>query len=253
MAETKSWLCVGLDVSPERFPENTSFAQVQAHAEKIVEATSDLAVAYKPNFAFFERWGAEGMVWLKTLIDFIPDGPLVIADAKRGDIGSTAEQYAESIFSHYGFDAVTLSPYMGRDSIDPFIQSPEKGVFILCRTSNPSAKDFQNIKSNGKPLFIAVAEWAKTLNENDNVGLVVGATAIEELKQIRKITSGLPFLIPGIGAQGGDLKSSLRFGNDKGIGLINVSRSINFAGDLSVDAIRNSAKNYVKQMQEIMI
>lgn len=251
--DVKSWLCVGLDVAPERFPNSEpSFDDLKKHTYNIVNATADLAVAYKPNFAFFERWGSHGFEWLKELLDSMPSGPLMIADAKRGDIGSTAEQYAKSVFDYFGFDAITLSPYMGTDSIVPFIQNPEKGVFILARTSNPSAKDFQNIVSGTKPLYMKVAEWATKLNSNQNVGIVVGATATEELKKIRKISPNLPFLIPGVGAQGGDLKSSLKYGNQNGIGLINISRGINFAGDLSENAIRLAAQKYIDQMRRVM-
>ncbi len=249
----QSWLCVGIDVAPERFPTSeSSLDEMKDHAEKIVNATADLTVAYKPNFAFFERWGSAGFDRLKELVNLIPDGPLLIADAKRGDIGSTAEQYVKSIFDYFGFDAVTLSPYMGSDSIQPFINNPEKGAFILTRTSNPSAKDIQNMAIDSEPLFMKVSQWATTLNLNENVGLVVGATALDELKMIRDATPNLPFLIPGIGAQGGDLETSMKVGNQKGIGLINVSRGINFAGDLSEKSIRLAAKSYVEKMQTIM-
>jgi len=249
----ESWLCVGLDVAPERFlSSETSLDVLKVHTEKIVNATADLAVAFKPNFAFYERWGGAGFDWLKELVEMVPKGPLLIADAKRGDIGSTAEQYAKSIFDYFGFDAVTLSPYMGSDSINPFIQNPEKGAFILAKTSNPSAIDLQNLTIDSQPLFMKVSQWANMLNSNDNVGLVVGATAPDELKMIRDVTPNLPFLIPGIGAQGGDLETSMKVGNQKGIGLINVSRSINFAGDLSEKSIRVVAKSYVDKMRKIM-
>ena len=140
---------------------------------------------------------------------------------------------------------------MGRDAIEPFTQDSEKGVFVLCRTSNASAGDFQDIKSNGKALFESVAKLVKNLNSNDNLGLVVGGTSANEISQIRKVVKDLPFLIPGIGAQGGDLENSFRSGNTDGIALINVSRGIIFAGDLSAKAIRKEAKRYVETMQSL--
>ena len=153
------------------------------------------------------------------------------------------------IFGHFGFDCVTLSPYMGRDSIDPFLHDPEKGVFILCRTSNPSAEDFQNILSDDSTLFEKVAMWANGLNDKNNVGLVVGATAPEELTRIREISPDLSMLIPGVGAQGGDLEHSVKVGNQSGAGLINISRGISFAGDMSEKAIRSAAEEYVNKMR----
>ena len=245
----QSWLCVGLDMNPESFGSK-DFASLKDHTFDVIDATRDLAVAYKPNFAFFERWGAAGFAWLEETALYIGDDHIKIADAKRGDIGNTAKQYADSIFGHFGFDCVTLSPYMGRDSIDPFLHDPEKGVFILCRTSNPSAEDFQNQLIDGEPLYIKVAEWANELNEKNNVGLVVGATAPEELNQIRDVVPELPLLIPGVGAQGGELIHSLKVGNKSSVGLINISRGISFAGDMSQKAIRFSAENYVNQMRD---
>jgi orotidine-5'-phosphate decarboxylase len=141
---------------------------------------------------------------------------------------------------------------MGRDSIDPFLMDQERGVFILCRTSNPSAKDVQDGSASGQPLYETVAHLGNDLNTRDNVGLVVGATAPEELSRIREIAPELPFLIPGVGAQGGDLKHSVRVGNQSGVGLINVSRGISFVGDLSGNAIRTAAREYVEDMREAM-
>ncbi|HIA95046.1 MAG TPA: orotidine-5'-phosphate decarboxylase [Candidatus Marinimicrobia bacterium] len=248
--DRQSWLCVGLDMNPEAFGSN-NLSNLKEHTFNVIDATRDFAVAYKPNFAFFERWGAAGFAWLEETVMYIGDDHIKIADAKRGDIGNTAVQYVESIFGHFGFDCVTLNPYMGRDSIDPFIQDPEKGVFILCRTSNTSASDFQNGKMGGFSLYEKVASWANGLNENDNVGLVVGATAPEELTRVRELAPDLSLLIPGIGAQGGDLAHSVRVGNQTGVGLINVSRGINFVGDMSEDDIRSAAENYVRQMRQI--
>ena len=155
--DRKSWLCVGLDISPDKLgSENLNV--LKDHTYKVIDATREFAVAYKPNFAFFERWGAAGFTWLEETVSYIGTDYIKIADAKRGDIGNTAEQYAESIFNHFNFDYVTLNPYMGKDSIEPFLNKPEKGAFILCRTSNPSAKELQNIskkfKINGGGVFV---------------------------------------------------------------------------------------------------
>ena len=264
----RSHLCVGLDMNPEAMgSSNTTLDELKKHAFKVIDATSDLSSAFKPNLAFFERWGSEGFKWLEELMDYFPDDLIIIGDAKRGDIGNTAKQYAYSLFIHFDFDAVTLSPYMGKDSITPFIDNPEKGAFILCRTSNPSAVDLQNqqinIKSSDQTLnsideipnemlFDKTAQLCVEWNKNNNVGIVVGATAPKEISRIRNHAPSLPFLIPGIGAQGGDLTQSMLDGNKNGDALINISRGISFSGDLSSKAIRNAAKDYLSQMREII-
>ena len=248
--EKRSFLCVGLDISPEMLGSE-DLIDLKTHTRKVIDATRDLAAAYKPNFAFFERWGSGGFGWLEETVDYIGLEHIRIADAKRGDIGSTAAQYAYSIFTHFGFDAVTLNPYMGRDSIAPFLEHPENGVFILCRTSNPSAADFQDEQFAGRPLYEKVAAWANALNEHENVGLVAGATAPEELVRIRGLVPELPLLIPGVGAQGGDLHHSVKAGSQTGVALINISRGISFAGDLSERAIHDAAQNYAEKMNEV--
>ena len=264
----RSHLCVGLDMNPEAMgSSNTALDELKKHSLKVIDATSDLASAFKPNLAFFERWGSEGFKWLEALMDYFPDDLIIIGDAKRGDIGNTAKQYAYSLFTHFDFDAVTLSPYMGKDSITPFIDNPEKGAFILCRTSNPSAVDLQNQQINiessdqtvqrideipNEMLFDKTAQLCVEWNKNNNVGIVVGATAPQEISRIRSHAPSLPFLIPGIGAQGGDLTQSMLDGNKNGDALINISRGISFSGDLSSKAIRNAAKDYLSQMREII-
>ena len=264
----RSHLCVGLDMNPEAMgSSNTTLDELKKHAFKVIDATSDLSSAFKPNLAFFERWGSEGFKWLEELMDYFPDDLIIIGDAKRGDIGNTAKQYAYSLFTHFDFDAVTLSPYMGKDSITPFIDNPEKGAFILCRTSNPSAVDLQNQQINiessdqtvqrideipNEMLFDKTAQLCVEWNKNNNVGIVVGATAPQEISRIRSHAPSLPFLIPGIGAQGGDLTQSMLDGNKNGDALINISRGISFSGDLSSKAIRNAAKDYLSQMREII-
>ena len=245
-----SCLCVGLDMSPESLGAS-NISNLKQHTFNVIDVTRDLAIAYKPNFAFFERWGAAGFAWLEETIAYIGNDHIVIADAKRGDIGNTAKQYAISIFDHFNFDAVTLNPYMGQDSISPFIEKKDKGVFILCRTSNDSAKQFQGELNENDAIFKKVARLANNLNIKDNVGIVVGATAIEELKTIREICPDLPLLVPGVGAQGGDLEESVRIGNSSSCALINISRGISFAGDMSKKNIRSTAENYVAKMKAI--
>jgi orotidine-5'-phosphate decarboxylase len=228
----KSLLCIGLDTDPGLIPGNISVFEFN---REIIEATKDLVCAYKPNLGFYEAQGIEGLQALKRTVDYIPDNIPVIADAKRGDIGNTAKGYARAIFELYKFDAVTVNPYLGLDAIEPFTTYSEKGVFILCRTSNPGAADFQSLdceSADGKrPLYEIVAIKAGELNKNDNVGLVVGATYPEELKVIRGLQPDMPFLIPGIGAQGGDLELTVRYGVDSNgeKAVINSSRQIIYA------------------------
>ena len=250
--EKNSHLCVGLDIAVESFPGvDPDLDFLKAHAKKVIDATRELAVAYKPNLGFFERWGSKGFEWLEETLDYIGNEHILVADAKRGDIGNTAKQYAKSVFDYFGFDAVTVNPYMGSDAIRPFISQPEKGAFILCRTSNPSAGELQDQETPSGLLYENVAQCAVQLNENDNVGLVIGATVPQEIQHIRELAPDLPFLLPGIGAQGGDLEKSMRYGNSNGIALINISRGICFAGDLSENAIRKVTKKYVTQMRGI--
>lgn len=253
ITKKNSHLCVGLDISPEGLGnKNAKLSDLIDHSLKVIDATVDIAVCYKPNLAFFERWGSDGFKWLERIVKYIGNNSIIIADGKRGDIGNTAKQYAISTFDYFGFDAVTINPYMGSDSIKPFVENPEKGVFILCRTSNPSASELQELKVEENSLYEKVAKLAVELNINDNIGLVVGATAPSEIRKIRKIAPKLPFLIPGIGAQGGDLEKSMQFGNENGIAIINISRGISFAGNMSSDAIKNAAQDYVEKMREII-
>jgi orotidine-5'-phosphate decarboxylase len=225
--KNKSWLCIGLDPDPELMPG----LDVLQFNKAIIEATSDLVCAYKPNLAFYEALGTEGFAILEKTVKCIPGDITVIGDAKRGDIGNTSKAYARALFSVLGFDASTVNPYLGFDSIEPFISYQDKGVFILCRTSNKGARDFQDLHTNGLPLYEAVAQKAKEWNMHGNIGLVVGATYPDELKKVRSICPEMPLLIPGIGAQGGDLASAVGYGID-GRGekaIINVSRQILYA------------------------
>ncbi len=230
--ENRSLLCVGLDSDPAQIPGGLSVLEFN---KAIINATSDLVCAYKPNVAFYEAWGAAGFNALKQTVNYIPSDIPVIADAKRGDIGSTAKAYAQALFVHFNFDATTVSPYLGFDSVEPFIEYQDKAIFILCRTSNASAVDFQSLicsdESDSRPLYEIVARKAGEWNTHGNIGLVVGATYPEEMKRVRQLQPDMPFLIPGIGAQGGDLAQTVRYGVDAHgeKAVINSSRQIIFA------------------------
>lgn len=226
--QNKSWLCIGLDPDPELMPE----VSILDFNKAIIEATADLVCAYKPNFAFYEALGIDGLDILKKTIEFIPSHIPIIGDAKRSDIGNTAKAYAKAIFSIFGCDAATVNPYLGFDSIQSFLRYQDKGVFILCRTSNPGASDFQDLTSaTGLPLYEVVARKAKEWNIYGNIGLVVGATYPEELKHLRQLCPEMPILIPGIGAQGGDLALAVKYGVDaRGQrAILSISRQILYA------------------------
>jgi len=224
----ESLLCIGLDPDPELMPEGISVLEFN---EAIVEATYDLVCAYKPNLAFYEAMGVEGLRALAATVGCIPDTVPVIGDAKRGDIGNTAKAYARALFEGYGFDAVTVSPYLGGDSIEPFLEYEDKGIFVLCRTSNPGSSDLQELNVGQQPLYEVVARKALEWNKNGNIGLVVGATYPDDIKRVRNICPDMPILIPGVGKQGGDLAAAARNGVDanKEKAIINSSRGIIFA------------------------
>ena len=230
--KNKSLLCVGLDPDPELMPDRVGIFEFN---RAIVDATSDLVCAYKLNLAFYEALGDGGLDALRRTIKHIPNTIPVIGDAKRNDIGNTARAYARAIFSDLGFDATTVNPYLGFDSVEPFTEYSDKGIFILCRTSNPGSADFQSLRCRtGKTshtLFEIVAQKASQWNTQGNIGLVVGATYPAELRSIRQNHPDMPILIPGIGAQGGDLGLAVRYGVDaqgRGI-IINSSRQIIYA------------------------
>jgi uridine monophosphate synthetase len=228
---TDSLLCVGLDPRPEYFASDGMLAFNQ----RIIDGTAALACAYKPNFAFYEAQGLKGLEALRQTIGLIHEktGALVILDAKRGDIGPTAEAYAHAAFEVWGADAITLNPYLGHDSVLPFLTYPDKGVFVLCHTSNSSAEEFQAAHVGGQALYEVVARQATRWSTPESLGLVVGATYPEELATVRRIAPDSWFLVPGIGAQGGDLEATLRAGlRADGLGLIiNSSRAIMLADD----------------------
>lgn len=233
MEKNKSLVCVGLDPDLKLMPEGISVTDFN---KKIIDATADLVCAYKPNFAFYEALGDEGIAALKATIKYVPKGIPVIGDAKRADIGNTARGYARAVFDIFNVDAVTVNPYLGLDSIEPFREYKEKGTFLLCRTSNSGAMDFQSLNcempdKTKRPLYLIVADKAKAWNIYGNIGLVVGATYPEELKQIRDNNPDMNFLIPGVGAQGGEVEKTVRYGvNSKGKGaVINSSRGVIYA------------------------
>ncbi len=244
--DCSSLLCVGLDPHGSELPEQSA-AAARDFCIRIIKATARYAAAFKPNAAFFEAFGAEGWTALKQVIDAVREESEragshipVILDAKRGDIASTAEAYAASAFTNLGADCITLSPYLGRDSIEPFVRDPEKGAFLLCKTSNPGSGDLQDVAvESGRltvgslPLYEYVAKLAQEWNTNSNIGLVVGATYPETLARVRSLAPDLWFLVPGVGTQGGDLQAALEAGlrpDGKGL-LINVSRGISRSAD----------------------
>src|SRR5688572_8591434 len=232
---TNSLVCVGLDPEPKKFPDRFRDAPggIFEFNKAIVDATADLVCAYKPQFAHYAAHAAENQ--LEHTIDYIktrcPDA-VVILDSKRGDIGSTAEQYAHEAFERYGADAVTVNPYLGRDSVEPFLKHADKGVIILCRTSNPGARDVQDLEVGGRRLYHAIAELAaQRWNARGNCMLVVGATYPQELAEVRQIVGDMPLLVPGVGAQGGDVAQAIANGQTaQGTGLvISSSRAILYA------------------------
>ena len=232
-----SALCVGLDPDPERLPAHLLAAHPRPEAtlrftRAIIEATAPFACAFKVNFAFYEALGPDGWHVLSETIAAIPDTHLVIADAKRGDIGNSARFYADSIFDALGCDACTVAPYMGRDSVTPFLEREGTAAFVLARTSNPGGDDFQLCRCGSTPLFLDVAErcaeWSRELP--GTAGLVAGATNPEALGQLRRAAPTLPFLIPGVGAQGGDATLVMQHAaTDDSLVLVNSSRGILYA------------------------
>ena len=253
--KNKSLVCVGLDPDPVQIPSGVTILEFN---KAIITATADLVCAYKPNFAFYEALGLEGMDALKRTIEFIPKDIVIIGDAKRGDIGNTAKAYARSIFEYFGCDAATVSPYLGYDSLEPFINYKEKGVFILCRTSNTGAVDFQSLICENQPapmpLYQIVAQKAAGWNKYGNIGLVMGATYPDELKIIRQSCPEIPLLIPGVGIQGGDMETCIRNGinSNKEGAIINSSRQILYAskGKDFAEAARKAAMEMRDQINK---
>ena len=225
-------LCLGIDPHPDTLPEGLTrdVAGVESFARGLIEAASGAASAVKVNVAFFEAFGSEGWAALERVRRDIPQGLPCILDAKRGDIGSTAERYAEALFGHLDADGVTLSPYLGEDAIEPFLEHGDRLVYVLARTSNPSAARLQGLLVDGEPLHLRVARWIAERWTDGRVGLVVGATAPDELRTLREAVPGPGFLVPGVGAQGGDEVAAAQAADGAWApGLVNVSRGIALA------------------------
>ncbi|MGE3800771.1 MAG: orotidine-5'-phosphate decarboxylase [Candidatus Kapaibacterium sp.] len=253
LEKSRTRLCVGLDTDPTWIPEHLKGEAnpILAFNRAIVEATSDICSSYKMNLAFYESSGKKGLEALEGTIDAIPEGIIRIGDAKRGDIGNTANHYAKALFDVWGFDAVTVNPYMGTDTIETYFQSGANCVFVLALTSNPGASQFQHLVSQGKPFYIHVIDRClEAFGDADQLGFVVGATHPNELGEVRRRVGGnIPLLIPGIGAQGGDTQGTVH-ANNGGVAFINVSRGISKAGsgeDFAEQA-REAALKFVAEL-----
>lgn len=251
-----SLLCVGLDPDVAKFPDELRGKPdaIFAFCKAIIDATAGFACAFKPQIAYFAAIGAEDQ--LQAICDYLktrhPDIPLVL-DAKRGDIGATAEQYAREAYERYRADAVTVNPYMGFDSVEPYLQWQERGVIVLCRTSNPGGSDLQFLQVEGKPLYQHVARLvAEKWNRNGQCGLVVGATFPQEIAQVRAIVGDMPLLVPGIGAQGGDIEATVAAGQTAdGSGMmINSSRAILYAKRADGEGFADAAARVARETRD---
>lgn len=234
-AANRSLLCVGLDPDPQRIPGGAAGAL--RHCLDVVRRTAEHACCFKPNSAFWEQYGPDGWQALAELRAEVPGQIPVLLDAKRADIGSTMAAYARAIFETLDMDAVTAHAYHGSDSLNELTRYPDRGVYVVCRTSNPGAVELQHLDAGGRPLYVRVAELAERLNVRGNVGLVVGATAPEQVAEVRAVTQ-LPFLVPGVGAQGGDLEAAVRaaWQGDEASCLVAVSRSVLYARNSASEA-----------------
>lgn len=230
-----SVLCVGLDPEPDRIPGGAGGAA--AFMAEVIRRTSDFAAAYKPNSAFWEQYGPDGWKALLEVRRGAPAGIPFLFDGKRADVAHTSAAYARAAFEALEMDAMTVHAYHGADSLAEFAAYADKGVYVVCRTSNPGAADLQHLDSGGRPLYLQVAALAERVNGAGNVGLVAGTTAPSEVAELRA-ASPLPFLLPGIGAQGGDLEASLRaaWNGDPAACLVNASRSVIYAADPGAEA-----------------
>jgi orotidine-5'-phosphate decarboxylase len=223
-----TWLCVGLDPDPELLPTGVA---LEDFLLGVVEATRDQVCCYKPNLAFFEALGLDGQRALRAVLRTVPSEIPVLVDAKRGDTPATMRAYARAIFDELGADAVTLNPYMGGDSLAPFFEYADRGVFVLCKTSNPGAGELQDLRVDGEPLFLHVVRRAVAWDKRATLGLVVGATYPSDVAAVRALAQDAPILLPGVGAQAGDLERSVRAALDSqgGGALVNASRSVLYA------------------------
>ena len=256
----KSFLCIGLDVDLNKIPQNLLKEEypIFAFNKAIIDATHHLCVAYKPNTAFYEAYGLKGWRSLEKTINYINDKYpeiFTIADAKRGDIGNTSSMYAKAFFEDLAFDSVTVAPYMGKDSVEPFLAFKNKHTILLALTSNQGAFDFQTKKVEGKELYKQVLETSKTWKNSDNLMYVVGATKAEYFSDIRKIVPDSFLLVPGVGAQGGNLQEVCKYGMNSQVGLlINSSRGIIYASNEEdfAKAAATKAKEIQKEMKIIL-
>ncbi|MCV9928387.1 orotidine-5'-phosphate decarboxylase [Flavobacterium sp. LS1R49] len=256
----KSFLCIGLDVDLTKIPQHLLETEdpIFEFNKAIIDATHDLAIAYKPNTAFYEAYGIKGWLSLQKTINYINENHpriFTIADAKRGDIGNTSSMYAKAFFEDLNFDSVTVAPYMGKDSVEPFLAFQNKHTIMLALTSNEGAFDFQTLITNGTELYKQVLETSKTWKNSENLMYVVGATKAEYFSEIRKIVPDSFLLVPGVGAQGGSLSEVCKYGmNDKVGLLINSSRAIIYASKEKdfADKAREEALKVQQEMEEIM-
>ena len=258
----KSFLCIGLDPDPARLPAHLLGQQDPyfTFCKEIIDATADLCVAYKPNTAFFEAQGVEGWQSLQKVINYIPKNTLSIADAKRGDIGNTSRMYATAFFEKMGADALTVAPYMGHDSVKPFLTFENKWTILLALTSNPGSADFQHNQTDDLPLHLDVINKAKIWGSSEQLMFVVGATQAAYLKKIREVVPDYFLLVPGVGAQGGSLKEVAAAALTKEAGLlVNSSRGIIYAGNgkdfankarQAAQAIQQEMKLYLKELKK---
>ena len=255
----KSFLCVGLDVDLNKIPKHLLETEdpIFEFNKAIIDATHDLAVAYKPNIAFFEAYGIKGWISLQKTINYINEKHpeiFTIADAKRGDIGNTSSMYAKAFFEDLNFDSVTIAPYMGKDSVEPFLAFENKHAILLALTSNEGAFDFQTLQVDGKEVYKHVLETSKTWKNSENLMYVVGATKAEYFTEIRKIVPDSFLLVPGVGAQGGSLSEVCKYGMNDNVGLlINSSRGIIYAsnGTDFAETARTEALKMQQEMEEI--
>ena len=244
----KSFLCVGLDTDPSKLPTGVSALEFN---KAIIDATREFAVSYKPNLAFYEAMGRQGWDILEETVAYIGNEHFTIADAKRGDIGNTSSYYAKAFFETYGFDSITVAPYMGKDSVSPFLQFQDKWAIVLALTSNEGSKDFQTQKIGEEYLFEKVLRDVASWGTDENTMFVVGATKAESLAQIRQIIPNHFLLVPGVGAQGGSLQDVVKYGMNSEVGLlVNASRSILYASSGADYASAAAAE--AKKMQEEM-
>jgi orotidine-5'-phosphate decarboxylase len=252
----RSLLCIGLDTDISKIPEHfrSSREALLDFNKAIINATADLACAYKVNAAFYECAGEAGWTAMRETVKAIPSGIFTIGDAKRGDIGNSSSYYAKAFYDDLGFDAVTVAPYMGRDSVEPFLSSEGHGIFLLALTSNAGAQDFQYLDVGGVPLYQRVIEKALTWNAKKNIGFVAGATHGSQLRDVRTAAGEAPLLIPGVGAQGGSVAEAVRFGADEHgeRAIINASRSILYAssGKDFAEAARAEASRLRDEMNQ---